>query len=144
MKTIPKKKNCKKAKWLSQETLQIAEERREAKSKGERERYTQLNEGFQRITKLQWFVHLMWRADSSEKTLLLGKIEGKRRREWQRRWLDGITDLVDMNLSNSGILLKDREPWNDAVHGVANSWTQLSDWTATASSIKAHTLHSFW
>ena len=89
-------------------------------------------EGLMLKLKLQYFGHLMWRADSFEKTLMLGKTEGRRRRRRRRqgmRWLDGVTNSMDMGLGRLRQLVMNRKVWHAGVHGVANSQTQLSDWT---------------
>ena len=90
-------------------------------------------EGLMLKLKLQYFDHLMWRADSLEKTPILGKIEGRRRRGWERmRWLDDITNSRDMSLGKFHEMVKDREAWRGAVHGVIKRWTWLSNWTTAA------------
>ena len=97
-------------------------------------------EGWMLKLKLQYFGHLMWRTDSLEKTLMLGKIEGGRRRGWQRmRWFDGITNSMDMSLSKLQGLVLDREAWHASVHGTSKSWTWLRDWTELISRT-----HSLW
>ena len=106
--------------WESLECKEI----KPVNSKGNHPEYSL--EGLMLKLKLQYFGHLMWRANSLEKTLMLGKSEDSRRRQQRTRWLNSITDSMDMNFSK---LWEDRGAWCGTVHGVAKSWTQLSDWT---------------
>ena len=129
--------------WRTLESLLDCKEIKPVNPKGINHEYSL--EGLMLKLKLQYFGHLMWKADSVEKILMLGKIVSRRRRGWQRmRWLDGITDLMDMSLRKLQKIVKVMKVWSATVHGVAKSQTWLSNWTIITTNIFKDTLEELW